>query len=189
MIIHIVEPDERQRAVLIRALGEAGFDYCHVRADHPPPDDAGGVEEPVIYLGGGMVGAQNADPIIIEKPYRFGALLDRVRQLRNRARQKGYTFPACRIDAQHSLFFSGLAQAGVRLTEKELDILLYLAARKGEAPVKRQDLLEAVWGYGENIETHTLETHIYRLRQKIEADPARPQFLQTRGDGYVLAGD
>lgn len=71
------------------------------------------------------------------------------------------------------------------LTEKERDILLYIY-RQMPNPVMRDALLHAVWGYGDNIETHTLETHIYRLRQKIETDPSSPQFLQTTDEGYIL---
>lgn len=71
------------------------------------------------------------------------------------------------------------------LTEKERNILLYIYEHKDGA-VSRQDLLDNVWGYGANIETHTLETHIYRLRQKIEADPSQPQFLVTNEEGYSL---
>jgi len=70
------------------------------------------------------------------------------------------------------------------LTEKERDILLFL--HKSKVQVSRDDLLQAVWGYGDAIETHTLETHIYRLRQKIETDPSTPQFLMTDDVGYYL---
>lgn len=73
----------------------------------------------------------------------------------------------------------------IRLTEKEQDILLYLYSCKG-TPVGRQSLLDHVWGYAHDVETHTLETHIYRLRQKIEIDPANPRFLVTDDEGYYL---
>jgi hypothetical protein len=71
-----------------------------------------------------------------------------------------------------------------RLTGKEAAILAYLFDHDG--PVGREELLESVWGYGSGISTHTLETHIYRLRQKIEADPAQPEFLLTFEGGYLL---
>lgn len=73
----------------------------------------------------------------------------------------------------------------IRLTEKERDILLILRAAQGGV-VTRDHLLHTVWGYGAGIETHTLETHIYRLRNKIENDPGRAQLLLTEGDGYRL---
>jgi DNA-binding response OmpR family regulator len=74
----------------------------------------------------------------------------------------------------------------LRLTEKETAILAYMKAAGGK-PVSRQELLEHVWSYVPDVETHTLETHIYRLRQKIEDDPSAPKILVTQGDGYVLA--
>ena len=73
----------------------------------------------------------------------------------------------------------------LRLTDKERDILLTLHAAGGR-PVSRQDLLDAVWAYAPDVETHTLETHIYRLRQKIEADPAAPEIVITDESGYKI---
>jgi DNA-binding response OmpR family regulator len=74
----------------------------------------------------------------------------------------------------------------LRLTEKERDILLALLAAP-ERRVERGDMLGKVWGYASGVETHTLETHVYRLRQKIEIDPAKPVIILTDGDGYRLA--
>lgn len=71
----------------------------------------------------------------------------------------------------------------VRLTEKETAILAYLKESDGE-PVSREALLSYVWSYADTVETHTLETHIYRLRQKIEPDPSNPVILITMDDGY-----
>lgn len=73
----------------------------------------------------------------------------------------------------------------ISLTDKERDILLYLAQANGSA-VSRQDLLDNVWKYASDAETHTLETHIYRLRQKIETIPSQPDFLMINDDGYYL---
>ncbi len=73
----------------------------------------------------------------------------------------------------------------IRLTEKEAAILKFLY-RSGQKPVARQVLLNEVWGYNAAVTTHTLETHIYRLRQKIELDPANARLLVTEGGGYRL---
>jgi hypothetical protein len=73
----------------------------------------------------------------------------------------------------------------IRLTEKECDILVYLLNKGGQS-VARDLLLKEIWQYAENVDTHTLETHIYRLRQKIEDNPAAPTILVTDDKGYAL---
>jgi DNA-binding response OmpR family regulator len=76
-------------------------------------------------------------------------------------------------------------QRHLRLTEKEAAILKFLH-RVAPRQVARQELLGAVWGYSVLVTTHTLETHVYRLRQKIEADPGEPRLLLTVEGGYRL---
>ena len=73
----------------------------------------------------------------------------------------------------------------IRLTEKEADILKYLSDEEGKV-VSREVLLAEVWGYNSGVTTHTLETHIYRLRQKIERDPSNAEHLVTEAGGYRL---
>src|SRR5258708_2391046 len=73
----------------------------------------------------------------------------------------------------------------VRLTENETAIVRFLY-RDGQLPVSRETLLQEVWGYNSGVTTHTLETHIYRLRQKIEKDAANPEILVTEAGGYKL---
>ena len=73
----------------------------------------------------------------------------------------------------------------VRLTDKETSILKYLY-RSGAKSVSREELLTEVWGYNAGVTTHTLETHIYRLRQKIEPDPGNARLLMTDPGGYRL---
>ena len=124
----------------------------------------------------------------VTKPYKFAVLLARIRaQLRSHEHSEGAVFrlgsyefrPASKIliDAQ---------QRKIRLTDKETNILKYLY-RAGEIPISREELLAEVWGYNAGVTTHTLETHIYRLRQKIEADPANARLLLTEAGGYRLA--
>lgn len=88
------------------------------------------------------------------------------------------------LDTRDNLL-SKNGESPLRLTEKETAILAHMKAACGK-PVSRQELLEHVWSYVPDVETHTLETHIYRLRQKIEDDPSVPKILITQGDGYVL---
>ena len=73
----------------------------------------------------------------------------------------------------------------IRLTEKEASIIKYLY-RSGTQVVTRDTLLEEVWGYNSGVTTHTLETHVYRLRQKIESDPSNASILVTESGGYKL---
>ena len=75
--------------------------------------------------------------------------------------------------------------AKVRLTEKEAAIIKYLY-RAGDKVISRDTLLEEVWGYNSGVTTHTLETHVYRLRQKIERDPSKAEILVTESGGYKL---
>ena len=88
------------------------------------------------------------------------------------------------LDTRESLW-SSPGKELVRLTEKEVAILSYLAGTKGSA-ISKEDLLSCVWDYAEGVETHTLETHIYRLRQKIEDDPSNPKIIVTKDDGYAI---
>lgn len=73
----------------------------------------------------------------------------------------------------------------IRLTEKEAAILLYLHRAAGR-PVSRAELLGEVWGYSSAVATHTLETHVYRLRRKIEPAPEVARMLVTEEGGYRL---
>ena len=123
----------------------------------------------------------------IAKPFRFGVLLARIRaQLRQLEQSEDavfkigpYTFkPAAKMLIRGD-------NRKVRLTEKETNILKFLY-RAGERVVGREILLHEVWGYNAGVTTHTLETHIYRLRQKIEADPSQAQILVTETGGYKL---
>src|SRR3546814_11729067 len=79
----------------------------------------------------------------------------------------------------------GESKKKVRLTEKETSILKYLY-RSGDAVVGREKLLGEVWGYNAGVTTHTLETHVYRLRQKIEEDPSAAAILVPEPCGYRL---
>src|SRR3990170_3880237 len=123
----------------------------------------------------------------VAKPFKVGVLLARIRaQLRQHEASEDAVFTigpySFRPGGKLLLNPKG---SKVRLTEKETAILRYLY-RAGQKPVSRETLLQEVWGYNSGVTTHTLETHIYRLRQKVEKDAASPQILVTEAGGYKL---
>ncbi len=158
-----------------------------------------GVRSPIIML----TAADSEDDTItgldagandyVTKPFRMAVLLARVRAHLRQHNQSDdaiftvgpYKFqPAAKMlvigDGQNSG-----GQKKIRLTEKETAILKYLY-RVGNKTVSRETLLGEVWGYNAAVTTHTLETHIYRLRQKIEAEPSAARLLLTEPGGYRL---
>ena len=128
-----------------------------------------------------------ASAIIISGPVRLGALLSRVRGHARKAGQRAKVLSLGRFifDPEESLLMTIDDSDDVILTEKEVAILSYLADAKGQI-ITRRDLLTQLWGYVDGVETHTLETHIYRLRQKLELDPVKPEILLTEDQGYRL---
>ena len=152
-----------------------------------------GFKNPVIMLTGhsgdadAVLGLESGANDYVTKPFRFAVLLARIRaHLRQHEASDDamfqigpYTF---RPSSKHLVNDKG---AKLRLTEKETAILRFLY-RAGQQVVTRDVLLREVWGYNANVTTHTLETHIYRLRQKIERDPANAQLLVTESGGYKL---
>ncbi|WP_205028088.1 response regulator transcription factor [Oleisolibacter albus] len=153
-----------------------------------------GVKCPIIML---TAAASDADTILgldsgandyVAKPFRLGVLLARLRaQLRQFEASDDAVFaigPYSFQPAAKLLQDEGRGRK-IRLTEKETQILKYLY-RCGNAVVGRETLLGEVWGYNAGVTTHTLETHVYRLRQKIEADPANARILVTEPGGYRL---
>lgn len=124
----------------------------------------------------------------IAKPFRLNELLARMRaQLRGYDSSEDAVFkvgPYLFRPATKQLHDPARGKR-IRLTEKEAAILKFLY-RAGGQPVPRTVLLNDVWGYNSNVTTHTLETHIYRLRQKIEPNPAETRILVTETGGYRL---
>ncbi|MEQ8440778.1 MAG: response regulator transcription factor [Alphaproteobacteria bacterium] len=124
----------------------------------------------------------------VTKPFRLNVLLARLRaQLRQHEQSEDAVFavgPYSFRPAQKLLLLEEQNKK-VRLTEKETAIVKYLY-RAGQKVVSRDKLLGEVWGYNAGVTTHTLETHVYRLRQKIEADPSNAEILVTEPGGYKL---
>jgi DNA-binding response OmpR family regulator len=123
----------------------------------------------------------------VSKPFRFGVLLARIRaHLRQYEQSEDAIFKLGPYTFKPSAKLLLTAEnKKVRLTEKETSILKYLY-RAGDQAVGRDILLHEVWGYNAGVTTHTLETHIYRLRQKIERDPSNAEILVTETGGYKL---
>lgn len=185
----------------LKALKEGSADLIILDVNLPDMDGReackimrrNGVKCPVIMLTGQgsdsdtILGLDAGANDYVVKPFRFAVLLARVRsQLRSHEHSEDavyrvgpYTFkPAAKML---------LTENGkkIRLTEKETAIIKFLY-RAGENSVSREILLQDVWGYNAGVSTHTLETHIYRLRQKIERDPSHAEILVTEAGGYRL---
>jgi DNA-binding response OmpR family regulator len=152
-----------------------------------------GFKAPVIMLTGQdsesdtVLGLESGANDYVTKPFRFAVLLARIRsQLRQHEASEDAVFAIGPYTFRPSAKLLLTNKGGkVRLTEKETAILRYLY-RAGQRPVSRETLLQEVWGYNSGVTTHTLETHIYRLRQKVEQDAAKPAILVTEAGGYKL---
>ena len=152
-----------------------------------------GVKCPVLILTGHdtdadtILGLDSGANDYVTKPFKFPVLLARIRaQLRTHEQSEDAVFqlgPYTFKPAQKMLVTEN--DKKVRLTEKETNILKFLY-RASERVVPRDVLLHEVWGYNAGVTTHTLETHIYRLRQKIEPDPSNAEILVTESGGYRL---
>ena len=152
-----------------------------------------GYKGPVIMLtaqdsdSDAILGLDSGANDYVTKPFRFAVLLARIRaQLRQHEQSEDavfkvafYTFrPSAKMLIRED-------NRKIRLTDKETSILKFLY-RAGDQVVGREILLHEVWGYNAGVTTHTLETHIYRLRQKIERDPSHAEILVTETGGYKL---
>ncbi|MAN46968.1 MAG: response regulator transcription factor [Alphaproteobacteria bacterium] len=152
-----------------------------------------GVRTPIIMLTGQdsdadtILGLESGANDYVTKPFKFSVLLARVRtHLRSFEQSEDATFQIGPYDFRPAMKLLVTKEGRkVRLTEKETNILKYLYRAQGK-PVARDELLSEVWGYNATVTTHTLETHIYRLRQKVEPDPANARLLLTVAGGYRL---
>ncbi|WP_113911423.1 response regulator transcription factor [Roseovarius dicentrarchi] len=153
-----------------------------------------GVKCPILMLTGHdgdadtILGLDAGANDYITKPFKFPVLLARIRaQLRQHEQSEDAVFQLGPYRFKPAVKML-IAEDGrkVRLTEKETNILKYLY-RAPDGVVARDELLHEVWGYNAGVTTHTLETHIYRLRQKIEPDPSNARLLVTESGGYRLS--
>lgn len=167
--VYVVESDVFIRSALSRLIAQTPFDGACEVVD-VAPSDGQIVDFDALISEGGV-------------PVRVGAVLERIAALQKRSAVipiGGYMLDLLQYQLRSK---SGDV---IRVTEKEAALLESLYA--AHSSISRDELLDSVWGYSSGVETHTLETHIYRLRQKIEEDPSAPKILMTdESGGYYLA--
>ena len=153
----------------------------------------GGFKSPIIMLTGAddeedvVTGLDSGANDYVTKPFKFAVLLARLRaHLRSHEQSEDAVFKIGPYEFRPAVkMLVDKDDRRIKLTEKEASILKYLY-RAGGKPVSRDTLLDEVWGYNSGVTTHTLETHVYRLRQKIEPEPGRATLLLTEPGGYKL---
>jgi len=188
-------------AEALKAVGEAHVDLMILDVGLPDMDGReavkilrrDGFKSPILMLTGHdtdsdeILGLESGANDYVTKPFRFSVLLARIRAaLRQHDQSEDVVFTIGPYSFQPAAKLLESADGGkVRLTDKETSILKYLY-RQGPKTITRDVLLKEVWGYNNRVTTHTLETHIYRLRQKIERDPSNARLLVTEEGGYRL---
>ncbi len=189
-------------AAALEAVKSAHFDLILLDVGLPDMDGRdvcrlirrNGVKSPVVMLTGQdgdadtILGLDAGANDYVTKPFKIAVLLARMRAHLRQHEQSDdalFTIGPYSFRPSAKLLLDEARNKKVRLTEKETAILKYLY-RTGGRMVKRETLLNEVWGYNAGVTTHTLETHVYRLRQKIEIDPSNAQILVTDPGGYRL---
>jgi len=181
-------PEQRIDAIVLdlRLPDGDGRDLCfrlrRAQVQLPIIMLTGSAEESDV-VGGLNLGAND----YVTKPFRMGVLLARLRaQLRTADNSEAavmklgpYTFKPA-----DKLLVETTTNRRVRLSRKEVTLLKFLCRTR--QPASRATLLNEVWGYSAGVDTHTLETHIYRVRQKIEREPGHARLLVTESGGYRL---
>ena len=197
-----VEPIETANAAIERVKEEAHIDLMLLDVGLPDMDGReacrimrkNGFKSPIIMLTGAdseadtILGLDAGANDYVSKPFKFGVLLARVRaHLRSHEQSEDAVFKVGPYEFRPAVkMLVSQEDKKIRLTEKETSILKFLY-RAGGKPVTRDILLDEVWGYNSGVTTHTLETHVYRLRQKIEPNPSSASILLTESGGYRLS--
>lgn len=196
----VVCVDSARRA--LEAVKEDYFDLLILDTSLPDMDGhklcrqmrEGGIKAPIIMLtatdsdAGAIAGLEAGANDSLAKPFRLGVLLARIRahiRQHERSDDAMFTIGPYSFQPRARLLIDDHAKKRIRLTDKESAILKYLY-RAGNRVVGRGVLLHELWGYNSGVTTHTLETHVYRLRRKMEPDPSRASILVTEQGGYRL---
>ncbi|MDD3370253.1 MAG: winged helix-turn-helix domain-containing protein [Alphaproteobacteria bacterium] len=144
-----------------------------------------GPEKPVVFLLGGRDDTDGVSETF-SKPFRLGHLITKLRYYLETTpllRARAIEFGPYRLDTQNRSILRNKEPSAIRLTEKETALLACLA--QSETPLTRQEILATVWGYDDRIDTHTLETHIYQLRRKLDQDGEN--WILSESGAYRLA--
>ncbi|WP_425410515.1 response regulator transcription factor [Hyphococcus sp.] len=197
-----VEPVETAAAAIDRVREEAHIDLMLLDVGLPDMDGReacrimrkNGFKSPIIMLTGAdseadtILGLDAGANDYVSKPFKFSVLLARLRaHLRSHEQSEDAVFKVGPYEFRPAVKMLVTPEdKKIRLTEKETSILKFLY-RAGGKPVTRDVLLDEVWGYNSGVTTHTLETHVYRLRQKIEPEPSNASILLTESGGYRLS--
>jgi two-component system alkaline phosphatase synthesis response regulator PhoP len=182
--------DEAPDLIILDVMlpGMSGLDVCRELRRR-------GVEAPIIMLTARseeidrVLGFEIGADDYVTKPFSVRELVARVRtRLRRRPVVTCPTFAARYRFGDIEIDFEKLRAErqgrDLELSAKEFDLLALLVRRRGEV-LTRDEILKQVWGYEEPPMTRTVDTHILKLRQKIEVDPANPSYIQTvYGEGY-----
>lgn len=146
------------------------------------------LKTPIIFLSNTDSSFNDSRIYQIDKPFSLNVFLDKIRALINifeNSADGTLEFNNYILRPSHKEILNLRNSEVTKLTEKEVAIIKYLYKNKGKN-ISKMDLMQEVWGYAADVATHTVETHIYRLRQKVEHDDGNAQLILTSEGGYQL---